>query len=319
MSNKTKDEIKAFFQTGDQPVEAQFIDLIDSYVDKSGPLGTLETQASAGANGVCTFSGGTPQVRAYDLVRDSMGITVYTTAQVSTIIGSSVVTSAQASAIAADAIASAYTTTAAGNAGTATTGIMNPVLVKNAISSLSVSGWIPIKTLTAASDATIDFVNGSGGVVLDGTYKAYAVVISDLVPATDNSDLYMRTSTNAGVSYDAGASDYDYGGLSVDADASINLVAYGNDATTEIKLITSAGNDTGESSSVVLYLFNPAAATFTKVKWEAVAELNSGAVSMVSAIGRRVSAADVDAIRFLMSSGNITSGTFTLYGLKSAS
>lgn len=89
MTSRSKAQIKSFFETGDTPTEDQFIDLIDSYVDKSGPLGTLETAASAGSTGFCTFNSGIPSIAGYSSVLPSMGITVYTTAQAITVITSS--------------------------------------------------------------------------------------------------------------------------------------------------------------------------------------------------------------------------------------
>jgi hypothetical protein len=180
------------------------------------------------------------------------------------------------------------------------------------------SGWVPIKTVTASAVATVDFVNGSGGVVLDGTYKAYAIVISDLVPATDNTSLYMRTSTDAGSNYDAGSSDYDSGGVEVEIDGSISATGYGAENTAFMNICPNIGNDTGESASVTIYLFNPAGTKYCKAKWSAVRDTAAGNVVTTTGCGRRQSTADVDAVRLLMSSGNITSGTFTLYGLASA-
>jgi hypothetical protein len=197
MASKTKAEIKAFFQTGDKPTEAQFIDFIDSYVDKSGPLGTLEAAASAGGTGVGVFAAGVPSIASYAAVRSSMGIEVYT--------------SAQSDDIARAAVSSLYASTAQATSGLATDLLMNPVLVRNAVEQFApstTSGWVPIKTVTASASATVDFVNGSGGVVLDGTYKTYALVISGLIPSSDGVQLWMRTSTNGGSSYDNGASNY---------------------------------------------------------------------------------------------------------------
>ena len=81
MTAKSKTDIKAFFETGDKPTEAQFIDLIDSYVDKSGPLGTLEAAASAGGTGAAVFAAGTPSIASYATLRTSQGIEIYTSAQ----------------------------------------------------------------------------------------------------------------------------------------------------------------------------------------------------------------------------------------------
>jgi hypothetical protein len=135
MTNKTKTEIKAFFQTGDRPTESQFIDFIDSYVDKSGPIGTLETACSAGSQGVViTDSGGTPSIASYATVRTSMGITMYTTALATTGLAGIFTTTADVSSMVAGALVA---TTAQANAGTATGVVMNPVVTKNAIETLA--------------------------------------------------------------------------------------------------------------------------------------------------------------------------------------
>ena len=43
---------------------------------------------------------------------------------------------------------------------------------------------ILIKTITASSDSTIDFVNGSSSVVFDGTYPTYVFKFINIHPAT---------------------------------------------------------------------------------------------------------------------------------------
>ena len=115
MTSKTKDEIKAFFQTGDTPTQAQFIDLIDSFVDKSGPFGTIETQASAGTQGFAFCSAARGEVVGAAAARTFQGITAYTTAH------------AQSAAL--DLVA----TTAIATSGTSTIRLMSPVLTRNAI------------------------------------------------------------------------------------------------------------------------------------------------------------------------------------------
>lgn len=80
MTSKTKDQIKAFFETGDAPTQAQFIDLIDSYVDASGPIGYLESAASANAQGFAFVSGRKCEVIGGAEALAFVGITVYTTA-----------------------------------------------------------------------------------------------------------------------------------------------------------------------------------------------------------------------------------------------
>jgi hypothetical protein len=107
MTSKVKDDIKAFFETGDRPSESQFIDLIDSYVDKNGPVGTWETLTSANANGFAFASARQGKVVAAGQARTFLGMTVYTTALASSVAVDSVrntfTTTAQASSISTDA------------------------------------------------------------------------------------------------------------------------------------------------------------------------------------------------------------------------
>ena len=43
-----------------------------------------------------------------------------------------------------------------------------------------------IKTLTASSDDTLEFVDGTSSVVLDSTYKEYLFIFNDIHPSSDN-------------------------------------------------------------------------------------------------------------------------------------
>ncbi|MEY4429858.1 MAG: hypothetical protein RLZZ182_2547, partial [Pseudomonadota bacterium] len=65
-----------------------------------------------------------------------------------------------------------------------------------------------LQTQTLSAQGQADFVNGTGGCVIDSTYDVYLLEIIKLVPGTGATTPYLRTSTNAGSSYDAGASDY---------------------------------------------------------------------------------------------------------------
>lgn len=144
MSSKTKAEIKAFFETGDKPTEAQFIDFIDSYVDKSGPVGDIETAASGGTTGFAFCSGGNGDVINPEDARLFLGVTVYTTAQVVTVVGQNFTTtaaalaagagtyttSAEASSVATDAINAKIATTAQATAAASNSVLITPILAK---------------------------------------------------------------------------------------------------------------------------------------------------------------------------------------------
>ena len=183
----------------------------------------------------------------------------------------------------------------------------------------SEAGWVPIKTVTASNVSSVDFANGSGDVVFDGTYKAYFVVISNMIPANDDSNFGMRTSANTGSSFDSGGSDYTSAAQYQQGSSTVSG-AFQTTAQIELNLGFGSGNQSGEGSNWIIKIFDPAnSARQTVIKWEHVAASPASAsLGYQQGAAKRNSAAVVDAIRFFMGSGNITSGTFTLYGIKDA-
>jgi hypothetical protein len=178
MTSKTKTEIKAFFETGDKPTEAQFIDFIDSYVDKSGPLGDVEAAISAGSQGFAFSSAGDGKILNAQNARNFMGITVYTTALAAQAFGGQFATTAEATAAAAtDKVMSPFltryvindlivtagqttrglieiATTAEFNTGTDTERAVTPSLIKTGLG-FSKPYTSPEQTITAAGSLTL--------------------------------------------------------------------------------------------------------------------------------------------------------------------
>ena len=66
---------------------------------------------------------------------------------------------------------------------------------------LAEGSLVPIKTLTASGSASLSFVHGSDGVVLDSTYPIYKFQWNDCNPATDDIRWEFQGSTNGGSSY----------------------------------------------------------------------------------------------------------------------
>jgi hypothetical protein len=162
--------------------------------------------------------------------------------------------------------------------------------------------WATIKTIDANNDATISFVNGVSGVVMDSTYRNYCVLFDTIVPSTDNVDFFVRTTTNAGSSWDSGASDYTGTSGGTGTQGYVNQTA-------------ALGSSTGENFCGFLYLFNPAGTTKYKVMRSITSALSAtpSVVTEQNTIVRNA-IADIDGIQFYMGSGNIASGRFTLLG-----
>lgn len=197
---------------------------------------------------------------------------------------------------------------------TAATVVVNNKGVITGISSGSISsGWTLISTGTASNSATIDITG------LTSTYEAYAIVITDMIPATDTTGLQMRTSTDGGSTFDSGASDYRWvcfpgheAGSNRTGSAAADAISIcGSDTGYYI------GNAVGESFNATVILSNPLGTTvYKKIRWQADFMNPSAQMASSHGSGCRAATADVDAVRFLMSSGNITSGKFRLYGIQ---
>ena len=169
--------------------------------------------------------------------------------------------------------------------------------------------WELIKEVTASNVAAVDLAHGSNGVVLNSTYDEYCVFLDRIVPATNASTLWLRTSTDAGVNFSSGVSDYV-------AHTSVNMAATTSAADAQIALTGTVSSTAGAGGVTgYLYIFEPST-TVPRFRFSGVYAntADSNRVASTEATGSRAATADVDGIRFLFSSGNVTSGTFRLYG-----
>lgn len=165
MTAKSKTAIKLFFETGDVPSQSQFGDLIDSYVDAAGPVGNLETIASAGNVGFIYTSGKRYESlnAAQSLV--ALGATVVTTSQAINAVAGTYTTSAQVSSMAVNDL---MATTVQAVSGLATGVLMNPVLVKNAIAAQAAALPVLYSNIVASAFASaLDISSGTASKFID--------------------------------------------------------------------------------------------------------------------------------------------------------
>jgi hypothetical protein len=154
-------------------------------------------------------------------------------------------------------------------------------------------------------------------------YTAYRGIIIELInfiPATDDVDFRCRLSSNGGSSYDSGASDYRYANSTV---FSSNVVQnQGSGGAAFIQLCGGSagtahiGNGAAEGLSCQVTITGQASAA-AKTKVRAFGEYYGAGdfSSIFKGGGHRNTAQDTDAIQFFFSSGNITSGSYAVYGL----
>jgi len=160
-----------------------------------------------------------------------------------------------------------------------------------------------IETIDSAGLSTVDFV------LPDGYFK-YQFILDEIIPVTDTAILYLRTSADGGSTFDSGAGDYQYR-------MSINNTLFSGTSNTEIRLSAGGGTSTGEGISGDVHCFNPSGANYTRFSYQITMRAADTLQYYTDGIGMRQSAAAVDAVQFLFSSGNFTSGTIKLYGWKS--
>ena len=179
-----------------------------------------------------------------------------------------------------------------------------------------------IKTLTASSSSTLDFVDGSSDVVLDSTYPIYVFKFINIHPATNDVIYQFNLSTDSGSNYNVTKTSTFFRADHTEGDGTPALAyASGDDlaqSTSYQNLDQNGlGNGSDESESGSLTLFNPSSTTFVKHFIATTQYYQSGDASYnayIAGYGNTTSA--VDAIQFKFSSGNIDAGTIKLYGLK---
>lgn len=170
-------------------------------------------------------------------------------------------------------------------------------------------GVVLISTQTASTSAAINFTG------LSSTYRKYIIDIIDLIPATDGTNVFIQFSNDNGSSYVT--SNYTYVGFG--NLRGVAFAGYDNSGDTGIRIneAGAAGNAANESLSSTVQIYNPASSsvyknisfdtTFTSATTSTYGTSKGG--------GNHPTATAVDAVRVIMSAGNITSGTFKLYGV----
>jgi len=199
----------------------------------------------------------------------------------------------------------------------------NSISAISSAGQLATGGLVPIKTLTASSSATLSFVDGSDGVVLDSTYPIYLFKFINIHLQTDSKNFTFQADTGTNTSYNQTITSTSFTAYHYESGSSgtLSYSASGDQAQgTAFQLLNSTneiGADADQSISGELYLFNPSSATFVKhfmanCNWcgldnHTANTYTAGYFNTTTALTR---------VQFKISSGNIDAGTFKLYGIK---
>ena len=174
-------------------------------------------------------------------------------------------------------------------------------------------GLVLLEQHTASSSASLDFTS-----CISSTYDEYLFEMIDIIPATDGADFRLAGSTDGGATWVGGTS-YRYnvigswvtgGGLwqaGNGSAASISLTGYGSG----LPNTASKGGYRGS-----LRLFNPLGTTAGKVvRYNSLAHMSDDNLGDFDGTGEIQTTSAINAIQFIMSSGNIASGTIRAYGI----
>ena len=146
---------------------------------------------------------------------------------------------------------------------------------------------------------------------IDSTYDVYMVRFNNWNAVNDNVTGYIRLTASGTANT---TSNYDFASKNLDA-----TTTFGNTSSTNQDKfdIVNSGTATGEISNAILYLFNfNNASEYSFMTIEATLRNASGTLKGHQGGGVLTVTEANDGVEFFFSSGNIASGTFTLYGLK---
>jgi len=192
----------------------------------------------------------------------------------------------------------------------------NSISAVTSMASLTTGAMTLISEQTASSSASVSFTTG-----INSTYPIYRFEIINMNPATTNAIFEFQGNTSGGSGFNETITSTSFRAFHREDDSSTNLLYLINDdqaqGTDYQHLANGVGNGSDESLCLELFLFNPSSTTFVKhfmarcIFYEdanmPVDHYTAGYFNTTSAI---------DEIAFKMSSGNIDSGTFKLFGIR---
>lgn len=179
----------------------------------------------------------------------------------------------------------------------------NPTAITEGASGSPILGLTKLSVASISNVASVDFTT------FDATrYNSYIFVHSNVVPVASAVNYLMRTSTDGGSTFDTGTNYLE----AVLTNATLfSGVGF---ASKSMRLVTSVSNVAGVGVSGVTDLYAPDETDQTITSGRCGFRSGSGGFRTSISAGVHITAADVDAVRFLFSSGNMSTGEIIMYG-----
>ena len=172
-----------------------------------------------------------------------------------------------------------------------------------------------LSTATASSSSSIEFTSG-----IDSTYDVYKFEFINIHLGTDNTDFTFNLSTDSGSNYNVTKTTTSFNAQHSENDtyAKIAYVTATDLAqgTGNQNLSDDSSSDSDHGQSGYMYLFSPSSSTYVKHFIANMSTVHS--TDMIynwyfAGYGNTTS--PINAIKFVMSSGNIDAGTIKMYGI----
>jgi len=170
------------------------------------------------------------------------------------------------------------------------------------------SNLVLLSSQTASSSASISFTNE-----ITSDFTSYYVILRDIVAATNNQAVLLTFSTDNGSTYLS--SNYQYA-IQYAESGNTNTHAQSTGASS-ITLTPPLSSTTSQAYSGNVNLYGFAQGTLPPMLYGFGANQDNATSYLFSSVvtAMNTGTTAINAIKFAMASGNITSGTITLYGM----
>jgi len=165
-------------------------------------------------------------------------------------------------------------------------------------------GWEFVSSATASSSASVSFTGMESG-------YSYLIEAYDIVPASDNTDLFLKYGTGATPTYQTSNYMYVTGGIN-----NTNKSAAHSTSDSKIKLVNAGGGtSTSESFMINLEIINPAdSGSHTMLFGSTGGRANDTFMVQYNVVAQRAVDESVSAVQvYFDSSVNMTTGKFFFY------
>ena len=164
-----------------------------------------------------------------------------------------------------------------------------------------------LSTVTASNSATVDLETA-----FNSTYDQYLIIAAGVKTANDGDGVWCRM--KIGGSYLTTNTYTFICPFSSNSNGTFNSTSGANVA--QITLVTRLGNAASRNANFAMYVNNPASTSLTKnVYFQSSSIDDSGNLLSLNGTGFNSGTSALTGIRFFGSSGNLSSGTFRLYGI----